>query len=163
MRGLLQALRIFCPLCRHTHTRLCALDVDGFHCAYQGFEHLSGWNLVSLPFFIMNMQLDTVVPLETHLVSGRSGQVITYGHFVRTQKHLSKWGWQSPGPGCPGRLWSLLWGYSRPAWTRSCAACSGWPCFSRGLDWVTHRGPCQPRTFCDSVNGFVPGSALALQ
>jgi len=25
--------------------------------------------------------------------------------------------------GCPGRLWSvLLWRYSRPAWTRSCAA-----------------------------------------
>ena len=21
-----------------------------------------------------------------------------------------------------------------------------------GLGWVTHRGPCQPRTFCDSVN-----------
>ena len=32
----------------------------------------------------------------------------------------------SPGPGCPGRLWSLLlWRYSRPAWTWSCAACSG--------------------------------------
>ena len=27
----------------------------------------------------------------------------------------------------------LLWRYSRPAWTRSCAACSGWPCFSRGV------------------------------
>jgi len=26
--------------------------------------------------------------------------------------------------GCPGRLWCLLfWRYSRPAWTRSCAAC----------------------------------------
>jgi len=36
----------------------------------------------------------------------------------------SLWGWRSPGPGCPGRLWSLLlWRYSRPAWTRSCAAC----------------------------------------
>jgi len=32
----------------------------------------------------------------------------------------------STGAGCPGRLWSLLlWKYSRPAWTRSCAACSG--------------------------------------
>ena len=29
-------------------------------------------------------------------------------------------------------LWSLLlWRYSRPAWTRSCAVCSGWPCFGR--------------------------------
>ena len=44
----------------------------------------------------------------------------------------SLWGWRSPGTGCPGRLWSLLlWRYSRPAWTRSCAACSGWPCFGR--------------------------------
>ena len=47
---------------------------------------------------------------------------------------LSLWGWRSAGAGCPGRLWSLLlWRYSRPAWTRSCAACSGWPCFSRGV------------------------------
>jgi len=23
--------------------------------------------------------------------------------------------------------------YSRPAWTRSCAACSRWPCFGRGV------------------------------
>ena len=46
----------------------------------------------------------------------------------------SLWGWRSPGP---GRLWSLLlWRYSRPAWTRSSTACSGWPCFGRrvGLD-----------------------------
>ena len=55
--------------------------------------------------------------------------------------------------GCPGRLWSLLlWRYSRPAWTRSSAACCRWPCFGRGLDWVTHRGPFQPLLFCDSVN-----------
>jgi len=31
-----------------------------------------------------------------------------------------------PGPGCPGRLLSLLlWRYSSPAWPRCCAACSG--------------------------------------
>jgi len=30
---------------------------------------------------------------------------------------------RSTGTGCPGRLWILLlWRYSRPAWTRSCAA-----------------------------------------
>ena len=49
----------------------------------------------------------------------------------------SLWGWQSAGTGCPGKLWSLLlWRYSTPAWTRFCAACSGWPCFGRrvGLD-----------------------------
>jgi len=27
----------------------------------------------------------------------------------------------------------LLWRYSRPAWTRSCAACCRWPCFGRGV------------------------------
>ena len=46
----------------------------------------------------------------------------------------SFWGWWSPGTGCPGRLWSLLlWRSSRPAWTRSCAACCKWPCFGRGV------------------------------
>jgi len=31
---------------------------------------------------------------------------------------------RSTGTDCPGRLWSLLlWRYSRPAWTSSCAAC----------------------------------------
>ena len=66
----------------------------------------------------------------------------------------SLWGWRSTGTGCPGRLWSLLlWRYSRPGpgWTRCCAACCRWPCFGRGLDWVTHRGPVQPLPFCDSV------------
>ena len=47
----------------------------------------------------------------------------------------SLWGWQSTGTGCPGRLWSLLlWRYSSPTWTRSCAACSRWPCFGRGVE-----------------------------
>jgi len=27
----------------------------------------------------------------------------------------------------------------------------GDPALAGGLDWVTHRGPCQPQTFCDSV------------
>jgi len=84
---------------------------------------------------------------------GATGTNWSTGSSVWTGGRTSSlWGWRSPGPGCPGRLWILLlWRYSRPAWTRSCAACSGWPCFGRGLDWVTHRGPCQPWTFCDSV------------
>ena len=46
----------------------------------------------------------------------------------------SLWGWRSTGTACPGRLWSLLlWRYSRPAWTRSCAACCRWTCFGRGF------------------------------
>ena len=49
----------------------------------------------------------------------------------------SLWGWWSTGTGYPEGLWILLlWRFSRPAWTRSCAACSRWPWFSRavGLD-----------------------------
>ena len=44
----------------------------------------------------------------------------------------SLWGWRSTGTGCPGWWWSLLlWRYSRPAWTRSSAACCRWPCCGR--------------------------------
>ena len=67
----------------------------------------------------------------------------------------SLWGWRSPGTGCPWRLWSLLlWRYSRPAWTRSCAACCRWPCFSRGVELdVPQRSLPTPTIlwFCDSV------------
>jgi len=35
--------------------------------------------------------------------------------------------------GCQEGLWILLlWRYSRPTWTRSCAACCRRPCFGRG-------------------------------
>ena len=30
----------------------------------------------------------------------------------------------------------------------------------KGLGWVTHRGPCQPRTFCDSVKGAEEGKGF---
>ena len=49
---------------------------------------------------------------------------------------------------------SLLWSYSKPAWTKSCVACSRWSCFGRGV------GLDDPQTsipiptilwFCDSV------------
>ena len=44
----------------------------------------------------------------------------------------SLWGWRSTGTGWPGGLWILLlWRYSRPTWTPSCAACCRWPCFGR--------------------------------
>ena len=65
------------------------------------------------------------------------------------------WGWQSPGIGCPGRLWSLLlWSYSRPTWTCFFAACCRWPCFGRrvGLDDPQRSVP-DPAIlwFCNSV------------
>ena len=67
----------------------------------------------------------------------------------------SLWGWLSIGTGCPGRLWSLLlWRYSRPTWTRSCAAWFRWPCFGRrvGLDDPQRSFP-TPNIlwFCDFV------------
>ena len=79
----------------------------------------------------------------------RGSSVWTWG---RTS---SLWGWWSTGTGCPGRLWILLlWRHSRPAWTRSCAACCRWPCFGRevGLDDPQRSLP-TPTTlwFCDSV------------
>ena len=68
-------------------------------------------------------------------VQGAKGTNWTIGSSTWTQGRISSlWGWRSPGPGCPGRLWSLLlWRYSSPAWTRSCAACCRWPCFGRGV------------------------------
>ena len=67
--------------------------------------------------------------------------------------------WRSPGPGCPGRLWSLLLcRYSRPAWTRSCAACCRWPCFGRRVG-LGDPQRCLPTPtilwFCDSVKSDV--------
>jgi len=54
---------------------------------------------------------------------------------------------RSTGTGCPERLWSLLlWRYSKPTWTRSYAACSGWPCFSRGV------GPDDPQRSLPTPN-----------
>jgi len=40
----------------------------------------------------------------------------------------------------------LLWRYSRPTWTRSCAACCRWPCFGRGV------GPDDPQRFLPTPN-----------
>ena len=83
---------------------------------------------------------DPLALLEWCPVTGQGavGTNWSIGSSVWTWGRTSSlWGWRSTGTGCPGRLWSLLlWRYSRPAWTRSCAACSGWPCFGVrvGLD-----------------------------
>jgi len=69
----------------------------------------------------------------------------------------SLWGWRSTGTGCPGRLWSLLLRkYSRPAWTRSCAACCRRPSFGRGVGLDGPQRTLPTATilwFCDSVKG----------
>ena len=76
--------------------------------------------------------------------------------------------WRSTGTGCPGRLWSLLlWRYSRPSWTRCCAACCRWPCLGRrvGLDDPQRSLPTPTILwFCDSqwwcCAWIVPGALL---
>ena len=90
---------------------------------------------------------------------GAMGRNWSMGSSVWTWGRTSSlWGWWSTGKGCPGRLWSLLlWRYSRPAWTRSCAACCRWPCFGRrvGLDDPQRSFPTPTILwFCDSV---IPG------
>ena len=80
------------------------------------------------------------------------------GSSVWTWGRTSLWGWRSTETGYPGRLWSLLlWRYSRPAWTRSCAACCRRPCFGRGvglddpqrsLPTLTILSFCDLREFC---------------
>ena len=80
---------------------------------------------------------------------GTGSSIWTWGRIS------SLWGWQSTGTGCPGRSWNLLlWRYSRPTWTRSCAACCRWPCSSRrvGLDDPQRSLPTPTILwFCDSV------------
>jgi len=67
----------------------------------------------------------------------------------------SLWRWRSTGTGCPGRLWNLLlWRYSRPSWTRSCAACCRWPWFGRGVGLDDPQRSLPTPTilwFCDNV------------
>ena len=78
-----------------------------------------------------NMLYNNITILILGITWSTESSVWTWGRIS------FRWGWQSTGTGCPGRLWSLLlWRYSRPAWTRSCATCCRWPCFGRrvGLD-----------------------------
>jgi len=87
---------------------------------------------------------------------GAMGTNWSIGSSVWTWGRTSSlWGWRSTGTGCPERLWSfLLWRYSRPAWTRSCAACCRWHCFSRrvGLDDPQRSLPTHSILwFCDFV------------
>jgi len=65
---------------------------------------------------------------------GATGTNWSIGSSSWTWRTSSLWGWRSTGTGCPQGLWSLLlWRYSKPTWTRSCAACCRWPCFGRGV------------------------------
>ena len=85
-----------------------------------------------------------------------NGHKLKHRKFHWTQGRTSSpWGWRSTGTGCPGRLWSLLlWRYSRPVWTRSCAACCRWPCFGRGVGLDDPQRSLPTPTilwFCDSV------------
>ena len=62
------------------------------------------------------------------------------------------WGWWSTAIGCPEGLWSLLlWRYSKPTRTRSCATCSRWPCFGRELGLHELQRSLPTPGICDSV------------
>ena len=56
----------------------------------------------------------------------------------------------------PGRLWILLlWRYSEPAWMRSCATCSKWSCFGKGVELDDLQRSLSTPTilwFCDPSN-----------
>ena len=81
---------------------------------------------------------------------GTGSSVWTWGGTSSLLRVTEHW------TGCPGRLWSLLlWRYSRPAWTRSCAACCRWPCFGGGVGLHDPQRSLPTPTilwFCDSVN-----------
>jgi len=83
-------------------------------------------------FLIITLQTSAISRMS---LSGqrRMGKNWGTGSSVWTWGRTSSlWGWWSTGTGCPGSLWSLLlWRYSRPAWTQSCAACCRWPWFGR--------------------------------
>jgi len=73
--------------------------------------------------------------------------------ILKKQRTSLLWGSQSTGTGCPGGLWSLLlWRYSKPTWTRSCAAWSRWTWFSGG-GGLFELQRCRPTAtiLCDSV------------
>ena len=76
-------------------------------------------------------KLFSVVPSDRRRGNGHK---LSIGSSVwRWGRTSSLWGWRSTGTGCPAGLWSLLlWRYSKPAWTRSCATCCRWPCFCGG-------------------------------
>ena len=79
----------------------------------------------------------------------------------------SLWVWRSTGTGCAGRVWSLLlWRYSRPTWTRSCAAYCRWPCLGRGVGLDDPQRSLPTPTilwFCDSVISEIWISLLKLR
>ena len=86
-----------------------------------------------MPINISRVGVRKMGPNSFHWCTVTTGTNWSIGSSVWTWGRTSSlWGWRSSGTGCPGRLWGLLlWRYSRPSWTRSCAACCRWPCFGR--------------------------------
>jgi len=80
-----------------------------------------------------------------HKLEDRKFRLNMRKHFftLRVMEHWNRF---------PKRLWILLlWRYSRPAWTRSSAACCRRPCFGRVIGLDDPQRSLQPQTFCDSV------------
>ena len=80
---------------------------------------------------VKRMGPDTaMVPSDRTRVNGHK---LKHKKFhLNTRKNFESDG--ALGTGCLKRLWSLLlWRYSEPAWMRSCATCSRWSCFGKGV------------------------------
>ena len=90
---------------------------------------------------------------------GSMGTNWNTGSSIQTWGRTSLlWGWQSTGTGCPERLWSLLlWRYSRPTWTPTCATCCSKPALAGGWTWWSPEVPSNP---CNSVILWKPGWRL---
>lgn len=66
------------------------------------------------------------------------------------------WGWWSTGTGCPEKLWCLLlWRYTRPAWTLSCAIYCREPALAGGITRSASKIPSNPY---DSMNSIGVGT-----
>ena len=72
--------------------------------------------------------------LKQHL---NNCSIVTWGRTSPSE-------WCSTGTGCPGRVWSLLWWYSKPVWMPTCVTCCREPDLSEGWTWWSPEVPSNP-------------------
>ena len=117
-------------------------------------------NILKMPINILRVGIKRMGPGSFQWCpatgQGAMGTNWSLGNSIWTQGRTSSlWGWRSTGTGCPGMLWILLlWSYSKPTWTRSCATGCRWPCFGSGVVLNNPQRSLPTPTilwFCDSV------------
>ena len=79
-----------------------------------------------------------------------NGQKLEHRKFhTNIRRNFLLWGSQNTGTFCPERLRSLLlWRYSKPSWTLSCATCCRESALTGGWTWWSPEVPSNP---CDSM------------